>query len=152
MPLFISVGFMPSCPTLTPSFIHVFFFFCSTLGWLACMDALIFVAFPQQAGRVFDLFFPNDVCENAPGVYGFCNQARFPTCREGRELICYNRRPMRNTFYKDIRQPHFYIDYNSVFCYPTSWSGCSSCSPGRYCLSEQRCILDERDYPCERWI
>lgn len=145
-----------------------------------------------------DLFFEEDLCENGPNDYGPCDQSRFPQCTPGRSMICYNRRPMRHRFYKDIRQPVFYIDYRSVFCYPTyvyrfgrsfvriysldcticslyihhavphltsfvrsfllfpcihsTWGGCSSCSPGRYCLSERRCILDEHNYPCEKWI
>ena len=106
----------------------------------------------QQNGRIFDLFFPEDVCENEAGVYGFCDQSKFPVCEDGKELICYNRRPMRNSFYQDNRQPRYYIDYNSVFCYSASWKGCSSCSPGRYCMSESRCIMDEIGYACEKWI
>jgi len=106
----------------------------------------------QQQGRVFDVFFSEDVCENEPGVYGPCDMSRLPLCKEGSELICYNRRPMRNKFYKDNRQPYFYIDYNAVFCYPADWDGCSSCSPGRYCISESRCIMDDANYPCVEWI
>jgi len=98
-----------------------------------------------------DFFFPEDVCENENGQFGVCDQSRFPTC-DSRSRICYNRRPMRDSFYADNRQPFFYIDYSLVFCYPASWSGCSSCSPGRYCTSEARCILDEQDYPCAQWI
>jgi hypothetical protein len=55
----------------------------------------------------------------------------------------------------------YYIDYNHVLCYPNTWGGCSSCSPGRYCEAEQRCILEEsggllpdgteQDYPCAKW-
>ena len=35
----------------------------------------------------FDFFFPEDVCENEPGVYGICDQSRFPVCDDGKELI-----------------------------------------------------------------
>jgi hypothetical protein len=102
--------------------------------------------------RIFDIFTPEDVCKNGEGDYGVCDQSRFPTCVAGKTLICYNRRPMREFFYADNRQPYFYIDYDNVFCYPDNWGGCSSCSPGRYCFSESRCILDEQNYPCEKWI
>ncbi|GAX27170.1 hypothetical protein FisN_13Lh279 [Fistulifera solaris] len=105
----------------------------------------------QLQSRIFDRLFPEDVCENAPGIYGVCDPNRFRTCAEG-TLICYNRKPMRNKFYQDIRQPYFYIDYENVFCYPERWTGCSSCAPGRYCLSEFRCILDDVGYPCEQWF
>jgi hypothetical protein len=107
----------------------------------------------RQLQRKFDIFLPeDDLCENGEGQYGVCDQSRFPTCQDGRTLICYNRRPMRDRFYADNRQPYFYIDYDNVFCYPDTWGGCSSCSPGRYCLSEDRCILDEQNYACEQWI
>lgn len=103
--------------------------------------------------RIFDIFNPEtDVCKNGEGDYGVCDQSRFPRCVTGQTLICYNRRPMREFFYPDTRQPYFYIDYDSVFCYPDTWGGCSSCSPGRYCSSEDRCILDEQNYNCEQWI
>jgi hypothetical protein len=102
--------------------------------------------------RKFDIFTPEDVCKNGEGDYGVCDQSRFPQCVDGRTLICYNRRPMREFFYADTRQPFYYIDYDNVFCYPDTWGGCSSCSPGRYCLSESRCILDEQNYVCEQWL
>ena len=100
----------------------------------------------------FDEFFPSwDVCYNGPNDYGPCNQTKFPTCNEN-ERICYNRRPRLDKFYADNRQPYFFIDYRNVFCYPDTWGGCSSCTPGRLCLAENRCILEEKDYPCEEWI
>lgn len=107
---------------------------------------------PTQA-RIFDIFHPEtDVCYNEDtDTFGVCDQSKFPQCNPNNELICYNRRPRRDLFYED-RNPHFYIEYRSVFCYPSTWGGCSSCSPGRYCLSENRCILKELDYPCENWI
>ncbi|GAX27629.1 hypothetical protein FisN_13Hh280 [Fistulifera solaris] len=101
--------------------------------------------------RYFDKIFPGDVCENEPGIYGPCDQSRFRQCEPG-TLICYNRKPMRHTFYQDTRQPVFYINYDTIFCYPETWSGCSSCAPGRYCLSEDRCILDDVNYPCATWL
>jgi hypothetical protein len=108
---------------------------------------------PDDTSVVFDFFYPDvDICyDEASGEFGKCDSTRFPTCSDG-ELICYNRRPFRNRFYADTRQPLFYIDYKSVLCYPNSWQGCSSCSPGRYCKSEQRCILQDVDYPCEKWF
>jgi hypothetical protein len=103
--------------------------------------------------RKLDIFDPeHDVCSTeVVDVYGTCNTLRFPNCNPSESSICYNRRPQRDNFYAD-RQPRFYIDYDSVFCYPNSFSGCSSCSPGRYCLSENRCIIDEQNYNCEKWI
>jgi hypothetical protein len=80
-----------------------------------------------------------------------CNSTKFPTCRDD-ELICYNRRPSRSSFYNDTRQPVFFIDYRNVYCYPENWEGCSSCSPGRLCLSESRCIFEDANYPCEKWF
>jgi hypothetical protein len=111
---------------------------------------------PQRnlQARVFDLFFPEDVClvsvEN--DEYGPCDQSQFPVCDPSTELICYNRRPMHHRFYADIRQPYFFIDYANVFCYPNYWDGCSSCSPGRYCVTESRCILEDANYPCAKWL
>ena len=43
-------------------------------------------------------------------------------------------------------------DVSSLVLYSSSWGGCSSCTPGRYCLSESRCILDDVNYPCSQWI
>mmetsp|Transcript_16755 Transcript_16755/g.30451 ORF Transcript_16755/g.30451 Transcript_16755/m.30451 type:complete len:160 (-) Transcript_16755:425-904(-) len=91
----------------------------------------------------------NGVDANGNDVYGNCETSRFPVCTNN-ERICYNRTNRRDKFWPD-RQPHFYIDYKRVLCYPKSWlndGGCSSCSPGRWCGSEKRCILDNRDYPC----
>ena len=67
------------------------------------------------------------------------------------ELICFNRTNRRDKFYRDWH-PYFYISYSRVLCYPASWEGeggCSSCSPGRYCRHEKRCIADETMYCCE---
>lgn len=82
--------------------------------------------------------------------FGKCDLDRFPRCGND-ELICYNRTNRRDKFYSDWH-PHFYINYHRVLCYPASWEGwggCSSCSPGRYCKHEKRCILDEAQYCCE---
>jgi hypothetical protein len=86
-------------------------------------------------------------------IYGPCNTTRFPVCNADTHLICYNRRPRQDKFYRDIRQPYFFIDYRTVFCYPNTWGGCSSCSPGRLCLNEHRCILEDQYYDnCTHWI
>mmetsp|Transcript_22447 Transcript_22447/g.48757 ORF Transcript_22447/g.48757 Transcript_22447/m.48757 type:complete len:190 (-) Transcript_22447:193-762(-) len=92
-----------------------------------------------------------DECYNEEtDKYEKCDLTRFPQCSSN-ELICYNRTNRRDKFYDDWH-PRFYINYNRVMCYPASWEGwggCSSCSPGRYCKHEQRCILDEGKYCCE---
>uniref|UniRef100_A0A7S3LCR6 PSI domain-containing protein n=1 Tax=Amphora coffeiformis TaxID=265554 RepID=A0A7S3LCR6_9STRA len=107
----------------------------------------------QVQARVFDRYFPEtDECRNDDGTVGPCDTSRFPSCDPDTELICYNRRPRSDAMYADIRLPKFFIDYQSVFCYSNEWGGCSSCHPGRLCLSESRCILDEQNYPCERWF
>ena len=108
----------------------------------------------SQSARIFDQLFDNDVCydEAAGGTIGTCDSSKFPTCDPDTTLICYNRRPRRDEFHIDIRQPKYYIDYRSVYCYPNTFQGCSSCSPGRFCRSEERCILEELDYPCSEWI
>lgn len=95
--------------------------------------------------------FPEDVCINDNGGFGPCDLTKFPSC-SGDEAICYNRRPRRDLFYVDNRQPYYYIDYRSVHCYPQSYDGCSSCSPGRYCKSESRCILEDKGYNCTQWL
>lgn len=110
--------------------------------------------------QAFDFFdIDVDVCDNNPNsihgdrpILGRCDTSRFPQCDERREEICYNRKPSRDEFDPINHQPVFYIQYDRVFCYPNTWGGCSSCTPGRYCVSESRCILDEVDYPCERWF
>lgn len=99
-----------------------------------------------------DPMFEGDICYDAETeTYGECDTSRYPNC-DGNGVICLNRRPRRDLFYVDNRQPHYFIDYRSVLCYPDNWGGCSSCSPGRYCVSETRCILDDKDYPCTDWI
>ncbi|EEC44509.1 predicted protein [Phaeodactylum tricornutum CCAP 1055/1] len=105
----------------------------------------------RQLQRIFDILTPEDVCRNGEFNFGPCDVSRFPVCNS-EQLICYNRRPRRDLFWPDNRQPHFYIDYTNVYCYPANWGGCSSCSPGRYCRSEERCILDDSNYPCANWI
>lgn len=105
--------------------------------------------------RRFDVYMPQtDFCrvsDTNDETFGPCDTTKFPVCPDG-ELICYNRRPSRSLFYQDIRQPYFYIDYRNVYCYPDTWQGCSSCSPGRLCLSENRCILQDIGYPCADWF
>lgn len=103
-----------------------------------------------------DPFRPElDVCENgkdAEGVpiLGPCDLLQFPTCRTDYEY-CFNRKPSRDEFHDDIHQPKFYIQYDRILCYPKGWA-CSSCTPGRYCLNEDRCILEDRDYVCAQWL
>lgn len=105
-----------------------------------------------------DFYFPDiDVCDNkvdpnGPAVLGKCDHSRFPVCQEGKESLCYNRKPSRDHFFDDNHQPKYYIQYDRIFCYPDAWGGCSSCTPGRYCKSESRCILEEQGYPCEEWL
>mmetsp|Transcript_32974 Transcript_32974/g.37807 ORF Transcript_32974/g.37807 Transcript_32974/m.37807 type:complete len:181 (-) Transcript_32974:135-677(-) len=106
----------------------------------------------------FDYFDPNeDRCDNSAHptedrpLLEECDFSKFPSCDDD-EDICYNRKPSRDHFYKDNHQHKFYIQYDRVFCYPSIWGGCSSCTPGRYCRSEKRCILEEMNYPCEEWF
>jgi hypothetical protein len=108
--------------------------------------------------QAFDFYDPNeDLCDNSPNPLedrpdlGPCDTSRFPSCGSDEE-ICYNRKPSRDHFHRDNHQHLYYIQYDRVFCYPRNWGGCSSCSPGRYCLSEKRCILEEEGYPCAQWI
>lgn len=105
-----------------------------------------------------DFYFPDiDLCDNQEDpngepILGPCDHSKFPTCEEGKSTKCYNRKPSRSEFYDDNHQPVFYIQYDRILCYPNKWDGCSSCTPGRYCRSEQRCILEEIDYPCVQWL
>jgi hypothetical protein len=90
--------------------------------------------------------------ENGKETYGDCVREKFPKC-EKNESICYNRTNRRDAFWPD-GQAKFYINYNRVFCYPNSWEGyggCSSCSPGRWCGKEKRCILFNKDYDGNCW-
>lgn len=98
-----------------------------------------------------DREFDDDICKNGDNDYGECDESKFPTCPGGTQ-ICYNRKAFKDRFFDDNRQPKFYIDYGLVFCYPDNFDACSSCTPGRYCRSEARCILDEKEYPCAEWL
>eukprot|EP00534_Pseudo-nitzschia_fraudulenta_P016100 CAMPEP_0201253112 /NCGR_PEP_ID=MMETSP0852-20130820/67275_1 /ASSEMBLY_ACC=CAM_ASM_000632 /TAXON_ID=183588 /ORGANISM="Pseudo-nitzschia fraudulenta, Strain WWA7" /LENGTH=152 /DNA_ID=CAMNT_0047552875 /DNA_START=74 /DNA_END=532 /DNA_ORIENTATION=- len=111
-----------------------------------------------QQKASFDFFDPDeDSCDNSANPtedrpeLSSCDFSRFPECGNN-EDICYNRKPSRDHFHKDNHQHKFYIQYDRVFCYPTTWGGCSSCTPGRYCKSEKRCILEEVGYPCAQWF
>lgn len=93
--------------------------------------------------------------ETGENVYGDCvPEVHFPTCQENKEFICYNRINRRDKFYED-KQPHYYIDPKRVLCFDNKMledgGGCSSCTPGRYCLSDNRCIWDDVDYDCAEW-
>uniref|UniRef100_A0A7S4NH26 Uncharacterized protein n=1 Tax=Odontella aurita TaxID=265563 RepID=A0A7S4NH26_9STRA len=98
----------------------------------------------------------NEVCRNGdtgtPADFGPCDTTKLPVCPD-KTLPCYNRTNRRDKFYPD-KHPYFYIEYSRVLCYPADWQGwggCSSCTPGRYCASERRCILDEKRYKCPDW-
>merc|ERR1740139_289022 len=80
--------------------------------------------------------------------YGECDPSRFPVCRQD-EYHCFNRSNRRDKFESD-GNPAFYIDYERVFCYKWDWD-CSSCTPGRMCQRERRCILDEFHFHCKEW-
>merc|ERR1719162_1060944 len=95
----------------------------------------------QQDKPAFDFFDPNeDSCDNSANPtedrseLSECKFDRFPTCGND-EDICYNRKPSRDHFHKVNHRHKFYIQYDWVFCYPRTWGGCSSCTPGRYCKS-----------------
>jgi hypothetical protein len=110
-----------------------------------------------QFGGEADFFVAAlDLCDNSddpdsPPELGPCDLSRFPNC-DNKSFICYNRKPSRDHFFDDNHQPIFYIQYDRVYCYPEQWAACSSCTPGRFCKSEARCILDEIDYPCAVWF
>jgi hypothetical protein len=101
----------------------------------------------------YDFYFPEaEICDNGvDGVVdlGPCDTSKFPVCSD-KEAICYNRKPSREHFYED-HHPKFYIQYNRVLCYPENFGGCSSCTPGRFCLSENRCIMADLTYNCADW-
>ncbi|KAL7532080.1 hypothetical protein ACHAXR_005446 [Thalassiosira sp. AJA248-18] len=97
-----------------------------------------------------------DECMNInPGTgtetYGKCDIRKFPYCTGDRPHICFNRINRQDAFWPD-KHPKYYIDYNRVHCYPERINNvdftCSSCSPGRWCMPEGRCILDENMYHC----
>lgn len=89
-------------------------------------------------------------------VYGYCiPEVHFPSCDETKEFICYNRINRRDKFYED-KQPHYYIDPDRVLCYDVKMldndgRGCTSCTAGRFCLAENRCIMDAETYECAEW-
>ena len=110
-----------------------------------------------QRNLVMDPFWPErDVCNNSNDPdkveLGPCDFSRFPRCQYEKNRFCFNRKPSRDDFHRDNHQPKYYIQYDRVMCYPVQWGACSSCTPGRYCRSEKRCILEEKDYPCEEWL
>ena len=93
----------------------------------------------------------NDSASGGEPVYGPCNIREFPYCEGDRPNICFNRINRQDAFWPD-KHPRYYIDYNRVHCYPDVMFNvdftCSSCSPGRWCMPEGRCILDENMYDC----
>lgn len=84
-------------------------------------------------------------------VYGRCDVRKFPYCHGDRPNICFNRINRQDAFHPD-KHPKYYIDYDRIHCYPDRVNNvdftCSSCSPGRWCMPEGRCILDENMYHC----
>ncbi|KAK1747863.1 hypothetical protein QTG54_001826 [Skeletonema marinoi] len=85
---------------------------------------------------------------NGTATYGRCEIRRFPYCEGDTPHICFNRVNRQDKFWPD-KNPHFYIDYKRIHCYPDiEGFTCSSCSPGRWCTPEGRCILDENLYSC----
>ena len=82
----------------------------------------------------------------------------FPKCTfllamKTRSLFA-NRINRRDMFYED-KQPHYYIDPDRVHCYDTKilddGGGCTSCTAGRFCLAENRCIMEDETYECAEW-
>jgi len=71
----------------------------------------------KNDNRRFDVYDDKeDECiDEDDGTFGSCDEEKFPVCDDG-ELICYNRRPRKDKFYEDDRQPYFYIDYRNVYC------------------------------------
>jgi len=95
-----------------------------------------------------------DVCQNGVNEDGSpqlgpCDLLQFPACRMD-EGYCLNRKPSRDEFHDD-HVPKFYIQYDRILCFPKAWA-CSSCTPGRFCRTEKRCILEDIGYPCEEWL
>jgi len=88
---------------------------------------------------------------NGTSTYTKCDIRHFPYCNGDRPNICFNRINRQDSFWPD-KHPKYYIDYNRIHCYPDQVHGldftCSSCSPGRWCIPEGRCILDENLYHC----
>eukprot|EP00934_Nitzschia_sp_Nitz4_P002721 Nitzschia sp. Nitz4//scaffold63_size106090//85030//85570//NITZ4_004408-RA/size106090-augustus-gene-0.162-mRNA-1//1//CDS//3329556029//2711//frame0 len=133
------------------------------LVMVTLMEPMVLAREPYQTPNrhleaTFDFFdIDVDICDNRPAsmgdgppILGTCDTSRFPVCASNRQ-ICYNRKPSRHQFEPDTHEPVFYIQYDRVYCYPNYWGGCSSCTPGRYCVSEERCVLDEHGYECEEW-
>lgn len=94
----------------------------------------------------------NDVDNNGTSVYGQCDILLFPFCTDDTPNICFNRINRQDAFYPD-KHPKYYIDYSRIRCYPNTQTNnvdfaCSSCSPGRWCVPEGRCILDDNLYGC----
>uniref|UniRef100_A0A7R9WR19 Uncharacterized protein n=1 Tax=Craspedostauros australis TaxID=1486917 RepID=A0A7R9WR19_9STRA len=95
-----------------------------------------------------------DLCNNGTDEepdLGPCVESRFPTCNN-KQTRCFHRKPSRDRFHPDIHQPFYYIDYDRVVCMDEKQTQCTSCTPGRYCAAEQRCIMEHLDYPCPQWF
>lgn len=89
--------------------------------------------------------------DDGTAMYGQCDISLFPFCTGDTPNICFNRVNRQDAFWPD-KHPRYYIDYDRVRCYPNRRNSvdfaCSSCSPGRWCVPEGRCILDENLYGC----
>eukprot|EP00956_Cyclotella_meneghiniana_P031164 scaffold80922_cov91-Cyclotella_meneghiniana.AAC.4 len=101
-----------------------------------------------------DFFDGKDEClevVNGQATYGKCDIRKFPYCHGDKPNICFNRINRQDKFWPD-KNPYYYIDYNRIHCYPDRINNvdfsCSSCSPGRWCAPEGRCILDEAGHHC----
>ncbi|KAI2504103.1 hypothetical protein MHU86_10385 [Fragilaria crotonensis] len=90
--------------------------------------------------------------DDGQNQYGDCNpEIHFPTC-DSDSKHCYHRTNRRDMWYDDDKQqPHYYIDPRRVICVLNRVQ-CITCTPGRYCLSKMRCILDDEKYSdCDTW-
>ncbi|KAL3781850.1 hypothetical protein ACHAWO_009216 [Cyclotella atomus] len=99
-----------------------------------------------------DFFDIKDECLNPEtGTIGKCDIRKFPYCTGDKPNICFNRINRQDKFWPD-KNPYYYIDYNRIHCYPDRINNvdfsCSSCSPGRWCMPEGRCIFDDSEYKC----
>ena len=93
-----------------------------------------------------------EVCKNDHGQngytstsYGQCNANFFPSCPDGYDL-CFHRKMRTDKFVNgNTDDPYYYIQYNKIVCRPAPLKkgdlyDCSSCTPGEYCPTLQRCV------------